>query len=173
MNNRTSNIILSGEKTGYNDLLGGISDLLEKARRAAARTVNTFLIATYWEIGRRIVEFEQRGKGRASYGDKLLKRLLKDLSGHFGKGFGLSNLKLIRKFYLIYEDRGKSQTMSGFFPAPASNQKDQTASAVAHYALGSMNNKVFASRNKLQIPDPEILVREIEAERGWLEQRRN
>ena len=41
--------------------------------------------------------------------------------------------------------------------------------AVVHYALGGLNNKVFASRYKLQLPAPEILKREIEAERRRLE----
>ena len=48
---------------GYTGLLGGIGELLEAARRASARTVNAFMTATYWEVGRRIVEFEQGGKG--------------------------------------------------------------------------------------------------------------
>ena len=50
----------------YGDLVTGISDLLERARRMTARSVNSILTATYWEIGRRIVEFEQGGKARAA-----------------------------------------------------------------------------------------------------------
>ena len=49
----------------YGGLIGGIAELLEASRRIAARTVNALMTATYWEIGRRIVEFEQRGKKRA------------------------------------------------------------------------------------------------------------
>jgi hypothetical protein len=64
----------------YPGLVGSISELLEDARRASARTVNAFMTATYWEIGRRIVEFEQRGEKRAGYGEELLKRLAQDLS---------------------------------------------------------------------------------------------
>ena len=58
----------------YGGLIGGIAELLEAGRRAAARTVNVVMTATYWEIGRRIVEFEQGGAERASYGEELLKR---------------------------------------------------------------------------------------------------
>jgi len=54
--------------------------LLEAARRVSARTVNAFMTATYWEIGRRIVEFEQGGKERAEYGETLLLRLSHDLT---------------------------------------------------------------------------------------------
>ena len=51
----------------YGDLVGGIAGVLEAARRASARTVNAIMTATYWEIGRRIVEYEQQGKARAEY----------------------------------------------------------------------------------------------------------
>ncbi len=85
---------------GYSGLVSGVSELLDAARRASVRTVNAFMTATYWEVGRRIVEFEQGGEKRAGYGDSLLLRLADDLTARFGKGFGKSNLFLMRKFYL-------------------------------------------------------------------------
>ncbi len=81
-----STIKSEGEK-GYAGLLTGVSELLEQARHAAARSVNAIITATYWEIGRRIVEYEQAGKDRAQYGEELLKRLSKDLTARLGKGF--------------------------------------------------------------------------------------
>ena len=90
---------------GYTGLLTGVSELLEQARHAAARSVNQILTATYWEIGRRIVDFEQQGARRAEYGVNLLQRLAKDLSARFGRGFGYSNLNLFRQVYLTYHDR--------------------------------------------------------------------
>ena len=57
------------------------------------------MTATYWEIGRRIVEFEQGGKKRAEYGKALLKRLSRDLVGRFGRGFSERNLEQMRLFY--------------------------------------------------------------------------
>ena len=57
--------IVPRPQPGYDDLLTGISELLECARRMSARSVNSILTATYWEIGRRIVEYEQGGKARA------------------------------------------------------------------------------------------------------------
>ena len=84
---------------GYTGLLGGIGELLEAARRASARTVNAFMTATYWEVGRRIVEFEQGGADRAKYGETVVLRLSEDLTARFGAGFGKSNLFLMRKFY--------------------------------------------------------------------------
>ncbi|MEI6566382.1 MAG: PDDEXK nuclease domain-containing protein [Verrucomicrobiota bacterium] len=84
----------------YSSLVGGVSELLEAARRASVRTVNAFMTATYWEVGRRIVKFEQGGEKQAVYGESLLLRLADDLTTRFGKGFGKSNLFLMRKFYL-------------------------------------------------------------------------
>ena len=52
----------------YTGLIGGIGELLETARQATARAVNSLMTATYWEVGRRIVEFEQGGKKRAGMG---------------------------------------------------------------------------------------------------------
>jgi hypothetical protein len=72
---------------GYNGIHGDIVALLEAARRAAARSVNAVMTATYWEIGQRIVEFEQGGQDRAAYGEALLARLSADLSARFGRGF--------------------------------------------------------------------------------------
>jgi predicted nuclease of restriction endonuclease-like (RecB) superfamily len=84
----------------YGGLFGGIAELLEIARRTAARTVNALMTATYWEIGRRIVEFEQGGEKRAEYGEGLLARLADDLTARFGRGFSRQNLQRFRLFYL-------------------------------------------------------------------------
>ena len=83
----------------YRQLAAGIVDLLAAARKQAARSVNTILTATYWETGRRIVEFEQGGKARAGYGEALLARLSTDLILRFGRGFSVDHLELMRKFY--------------------------------------------------------------------------
>ena len=70
--------------------------------RAAARSVNAAMTATYWEIGRRVVEYEQGGKVRAGYGEALVERLARDLTRRFGRGFGRRNLFQMRSFYLAY-----------------------------------------------------------------------
>jgi predicted nuclease of restriction endonuclease-like (RecB) superfamily len=119
--------IMSVDEKGYGGLLTGVSELLEQARHAAVRSVNQILTATYWEIGRRIVEFEQKGAYRAEYGESLLRRLSKDLVLEFGRGFSEENLRLMRLFYLHYRGR-ISQTVSGKLAAPVSTKKSQTAS---------------------------------------------
>jgi predicted nuclease of restriction endonuclease-like (RecB) superfamily len=88
---------------GYDGLIGGISKLLDESRRATARAINGVLTATYWEVGRRIVHFEQGGKARAEYGAELLKRLGEDLTGRFGRGFSDRNLRQMRMLYLDWE----------------------------------------------------------------------
>jgi len=102
---RGSSTIAPAGRQDYRGLLGSVSGLLEEARRASARSVNAILTATYWEIGRRIVEFEQQGKQRAEYGRQVLERLSRDLTERFGRGFGYSNLNLIRQFYVTYRER--------------------------------------------------------------------
>ena len=87
----------------YAGLRTGLSTLLDDARRGAARAVNVILTAAYWEVGRRIVEFEQGGKARAAYGDELLKRLAADLTAAHGRGFSKRNLEQMRAFYRGWE----------------------------------------------------------------------
>src|SRR3990172_10475956 len=99
-----------GIKTqNYSTLITDLASLVEQGRKTAVRYVNTALVATYWFMGRRIVEYEQKGKKRAEYGEALLERISKDLSPKFGKGFSERNLELMRKFYLAYSI---SQTLS-------------------------------------------------------------
>lgn len=95
----------------YDALLDGVVSLLEIARRTAARSVNSVLTIAYGEIGRRIVEHEQKGEARAEYGELLLDRLAADLSQRFGRGLSRSNVFQMRQFYLAYQ--GKIQTVSG------------------------------------------------------------
>jgi predicted nuclease of restriction endonuclease-like (RecB) superfamily len=97
----------------YDAVLSGMVDLLEQARRTSARTVNAVMTATYWEMGRRIVELEQGGKKRADYGEKILENLSQDLTKRFGRGFSRQNLQQMRAFYLTYEQI--CQTLSSEF----------------------------------------------------------
>ena len=86
----------------YGKTLKEVITLLETARRTSARAINTVITATYWEIGRRIVAIEQRGKNRAEYGKQIVERLSADLTTRFGRGFGRRNLFQMRAFYLSF-----------------------------------------------------------------------
>ncbi len=71
------------------------------------------MTATYWQIGRRIAEFEQRGEQRAEYGEQLIEELARDLTRQFGRGFGRANLWQMRAFYRAWPDQNILQTPSG------------------------------------------------------------
>jgi len=97
---------------GYAGIHGGIVELLDAARQAAARSVNALMTASYWEIGRRIVEAEQKGRRRASYGEQLMERLSADLTARFGRGFSPDNLEYMRRFFVAYPIEAISETLS-------------------------------------------------------------
>ena len=82
-------------------LINDLASLVEQGRKTAVRYVNTALVATYWLMGRRIVEYEQKGEKRAAYGEKLLLELSQDLSNKFGRGFSPDNLETMRRFYPV------------------------------------------------------------------------
>ena len=88
-----------------------IKDLLQSARQQVVRQVNQTMVYTYFEIGRRIIEEEQRGKERAKYGKNLLIELSKELTNDFGRGFSVDNLERTRNFYRIYVDRISASVM--------------------------------------------------------------
>lgn len=96
----------------YDGLLGEVVSLLESARRTSARAVNALMTATYWEIGRRIVEFEQEGEQRAEYGEQLIDRLSNDLKVKFGRGFSPMNLRQMRRFFGFWPPERIQQTVS-------------------------------------------------------------
>lgn len=81
-----------------------IHDLLRKGRETAYRSVNTVMVQTYWQIGKRIVEQEQQGKVRANYGEQLIIQLSRYLTDSLGKGFSVANVRNIRQLYLIFPD---------------------------------------------------------------------
>lgn len=106
-NNKSEN---SRVKKEYGLLVDSIGKLLESARRESVRAINTILVETYWNIGKRIVEYEQKGGEKAEYGSRLLTKLSKDLRMKYGKGFSKSNVYLMRLLYIKYP---KFQTLSG------------------------------------------------------------
>ncbi len=102
----------------HNEFYERIVELLKQARNSVVRTINKTMVYTYYEIGRIIVEEEQKGKSRAEYGKQLIRELSKRLTSEFGKGFSVRNLEQMRKFYLVYGKHAenkidtKTQTLS-------------------------------------------------------------
>lgn len=79
-----------------------VKQILEEARKKAYTAVNFAMVQAYWNIGRIIVEEEQRGRAKAGYGEYLIKELSGKLTRDFGKGFDYSNVKNMRQFYLVF-----------------------------------------------------------------------
>lgn len=94
----------------YIALIKSISDIYTNGKTKAFQQVNNFVIQTYWKIGKHIVEFEQEGNRKAKYGKNLLQKISKDLSALHGKGFSVSNVYMIRLFFIKYPI---FQTLSG------------------------------------------------------------
>ena len=112
----------------------GVAELLRQSRQTVVRQVNSTMVVTYYEIGRMIVEEEQKGSERAEYGKFLLDGLSEHLTLEFGKGFSLTNLKQIRTFYLQYSI---GQTVSDLSEFTQEQEKGQTLSAELEKAQNS------------------------------------
>ena len=94
-----------------NNYINEIKKILKNARQKAYTAVNSAMVKAYWEIGRRIVEEEQRGKERAEYGKEIVKNLSKELTEEFGKGFSRRTLWEMRKLYVYFSDYEKVRTL--------------------------------------------------------------
>lgn len=79
-----------------------ISALIEDSRKKVVKAVNIAEVYTKYEIGRYIVEDEQEGKTRASYGKQILELLSEKLTNKYGKGWSVESLTLARKFFSVY-----------------------------------------------------------------------
>ncbi|MBR4237622.1 hypothetical protein IKQ02_04225 [bacterium] len=91
-------------------IIKDIKQIIEESKRTVVKNVNTIMLQTYWSIGKRIVEEEQKGNEKAEYGSKLLVTFSKELTKEYGKGFSKSNLFSMRKLFL---ENQKFQTLSG------------------------------------------------------------
>src|SRR6266852_1051528 len=79
-----------------------IRAVLESARAGAYRTVNSAMVQAYWNVGRLIVEYEQKGRRRAGYGEAIIATLAERLKRDFGRGFDERNLRYMRSFHLAF-----------------------------------------------------------------------
>lgn len=95
-----SKIIISNEMSL---VVQEVKSILNTARNNVARQVNNELLNTYWNIGRIICEYEQSDAARADYGKQTLRALSKELTKEFGKGFSVSNIQFMRRFYQNYQ----------------------------------------------------------------------
>jgi predicted nuclease of restriction endonuclease-like (RecB) superfamily len=123
-----------------------VARILEQARGRVARTVNSAMVQAYWHVGREIVEVEQHGAQRASYGDEVITQLSARLAAAYGRGFSVRNLWSMRQFYLVFSDgsalAGIPQTVSAESarlrlpaPPPGGRGKPTSSRSVAASAI--------------------------------------
>lgn len=111
-----------------------VANILEESRKSAKTAVNLSMVYAYYEIGRIIVEEEQQGKNRATYGKQILEGLSEYLTEQFGKGFSVGNLKNIRQFYKVYaEDQIGETVFSEFENLPTVNTGRRFYLSWSHY----------------------------------------
>jgi len=86
----------------YDIFLNDLKSRIRAARTRAALAVNRELILLYWQIGRDILERQER----EGWGAKVIERLADDLRREFPdmKGFSSRNLKYMRKFAEAWPD---------------------------------------------------------------------
>jgi len=110
------------------------------------------MVQAYWNIGRVIVEKEQRGKATASYGERLIKKLAERLTKEFGKGFTISNIKYFRQFYLSFSIGHTVRDQSQSSGKIMNVERSQSLPDEVKYSVLKDNKKLFASKYKLYLP---------------------
>ena len=91
-------------QTNEVSFINDIKKIVDEGRRAAYCSVNAIMIETYWRIGQRIVEQEQKGSARAEYGAQLIELLSAELTRTYGNGFSSRYLRAFRQFYIVFPD---------------------------------------------------------------------
>lgn len=92
------------EMMEYQDVVIDIKQIIVSGQQYAYQAANKAMVLTYWQIGKRIVEQEQKGEERAEYGKALLDTLSAELTGEYGKSYSKRNLQYFRKFYFAFPD---------------------------------------------------------------------
>ena len=98
--NKNNNSIIKYSKT--ENVFTDICSIIESARDYAFQSVNLALVERNWLIGYRIAEEELKGQDRANYGTEIIKKLAKELTKEYGKGFDLRNLYYFLNFYKTF-----------------------------------------------------------------------
>ena len=123
---------IADENGFYGDAVRIVRDAQDLVRRAA----NAAMVYAYFELGRMIVEREQGGGARAGYGERVLEGLSERLTSEFGRGFSVTNLKLMRQFYQRYSSDQIGQTLSDQFPdLPVSTTGRRFFLSWSHYVF--------------------------------------
>lgn len=183
------------------DILKDMCGIIESSQKAAYRAVNTTLIQRNWLLGYRIASEELQGEDRAKYGAEIIKKLAKELSAEYGKGYTKSNLYSFYSFYKTYPEifqtsSGKSVGLLSWSHYATLLQVKEKAARdwyekeaatigivlcsdtdddIARYSVMHGNEQLFASKYKLYLPTKEELKAEIETQKAmfYLQQQDN
>jgi len=173
---------LSAEFSDDANFYKEVADLLIAARKYAKKQVDNTIAVTYFEVGRMIVEREQKGEKRAKYGAKIINGLSEHLTEQLGKGFSVPTLKNIRQFYLVYSPTLKSYSpislLDGTREQMSSNDEygnDEKSYSLISLFSESQKSQVLSDRFILTWTHYQVLMRvknedarkfyELEAER--------
>lgn len=152
-------------------LYNNIRTLIELSKEQTVRNINNAMLLTYFQIGKFIIEDEQKNKARANYASATLKLLSTKLTRDFGKGFSVDNLERFRKFYIIYKNRisatlsRKSRTKSLKKKSATLSRKSEHVFNVSwsHYAiLLKMGNKAEREFYEIEATQNNWSVRELQ-----------
>lgn len=150
------------DSPGYRNLLEQISDTYSQGRTRAVQAVNKGITATYWRVGKHIVECEQDGKSKAEYGKALISNLSRDLGLRHGRGFSRANVIYMRLFYQCFPDAQTSQTLSDQLSWSHIVELLKIDDPLVEYATYGMNSQLFVQKYQLYLPDREALRHELE-----------
>ena len=97
--------VVARDQPQIQKLFDRVASIVDKTREEIARAVNNRMVVACWLIGREIVEEIQEGEERAGYGERVLEELSHLLSGRYGRGYSVTNLRYFRLFYQTYPHR--------------------------------------------------------------------
>lgn len=97
-----NNLMINFVKT--DDILKDMCGIIESSQKAAYQAVNTTLVQRNWMIGYRIAEEEFGGEERSEYGLKVIKKLSKELTNLYGKGYDRGTLYRCLRFYRMFPE---------------------------------------------------------------------
>lgn len=118
------------------DFFDRVLKILENARNQARMALNISMVYSYYEVGRMIMEEEQNGEQRAEYGKAILKELSRRLTESLGKGFSVENLKLMRRFYVVYsQDQIGQKVSTQFENLPVTKEGRKFFLSFSHYVM--------------------------------------
>jgi hypothetical protein len=147
-----------------NNIYKEIKSILDEARQSAYRAVNFSMVIAYYEVGRLIVEEEQKGNKRAGYGEALLIDLSEKLTGDFGKGFSVAGPRNYRQFYITFSNSPIHSAVRSELPSQNASSKRSAVRTVVKYSVLKDSKQLFASKYKLYLPTEEELKEELERE---------